>query len=507
MWIRKYQRDRKKGVDSPVPTQVVSNEEILPRPQSEAQKKVEHLIGELSEQRAKKLGLSRRDFMASTMGMATCFLASNKVFGNCWDVSEAETWEAAAYQEKFPKGEYFIFDVQTHFTNGIPIPGFRTMEFVKNMGFNLKDDAESYSFRTYVKEIFFDSETTMAVISGVPGKERQRGPDGRVLEGAERTRGRVSDNLLPSWFMSQSKKQLNALAGSERVLCQGNLAPNHYWDKATNSPDKAATIEQMEREIELYGINSWKWYCHTDPGQSGGGFQMDDDNAQWFIEESRKRGMKLISVHKGYSYQSRTLGHLANPKDVEKAALRNPDFNFVVYHSAIQHGPVEPNWRESNKYDPTTGDFAWHSVLMDIKKRNPRMNNVYPEIGSFFNVLAVVDPVMCMHGMGKNIKHYGADHVIWGTDCLWWGSPQWAIDAFKRFQISDEMCEKFGYKKITKEDKAKIFGLNAARLYNVDVKAKRKAFPADALDRLKTAYLEQGGQRENAAYGWVRAED
>src|SRR5688572_30930442 len=52
---------------------------------------------------------------------------------------------------------------------------------------------------------------------------------------------------------------------------------------------------------------------------------LDDDNAMWFYEESRKRGMKLISVHKGYSYQSRTLGHLANPKDVEKAALANPD--------------------------------------------------------------------------------------------------------------------------------------------------------------------------------------
>ena len=76
---------------------------------------------------------------------------------------------------------------------------------------------------------------------------------------------------------------------------------------------------------------------------------------------------------------------------------------------------------------------------------------------------------MCQHLIGKNIKYYGADHVIWGTDCLWWGSPQWVIDAFKRFQISDELCEKFGYKKLTKEDKAKIFGLNAAKIYGVDV--------------------------------------
>lgn len=506
MWIRKALRDMKKGVDSPMPTQVVSNEEFIPRPQSEPQKHVEHLIGEMATERSKKLGLDRRTFMASSMGLATCFLASNKVYGNVWDVEDVETWEPAAYDEKWPKDEYFIIDVQAHFTNGLPIPGFRDMEFVKNMGFNLKTDSEAYSFRNFVKEMFFDSDTNMVVISGVPSKENLRGPDGKVLEGAARTPG-AAGRVLPSWVMHEARKKINDVAGCQRALNQGNLAPNHYWDKAKNAINKAELIEQMEREIKVYGIGSWKWYCHTDPAQTGNGFQLDDDNAQFFIEESRKRGLKVISTHKGYSYQSRTLGHLANPKDVEKAALRNPDFTFVVYHSAIKHGPNEKDWKESNKFDPTTGDFEWHSVLMDIKKRNPNMKNVYCEIGSFFNVLAVTDPIMAMHGMGKNIKYYGADHVVWGTDCLWWGSPQWGIDALRRFNISPEMCEKFGYKPITKEDKAKIFGLNAAKIYGVDVKAKRKALKADALEQMKIAYLERGGLRSNAAYGWVREGD
>lgn len=501
MWIRKVLRDIQKGVDSPMPTQYVSNEEFIPRPQTRQQKQVEYLIEEMAEQKCKKLAMDRRSFMASSMGLATCFLAANKVYGNYWDVDEAETVEPAAYDEKWPKGEYFILDVQTHFTNGVALP-FRNMEFVKNMGFNLKNDVDAYGFPNFVKELYFDSETEMIVISGVPGRELQKDAEGKVLEGPARRGG-----ILPSWLMSRRKKELNDLAGSGRALCQGNCAPNHYWDKAANKPDYKALQEQMELEVKLYGIDSWKWYCHFDPGQSGGGFQLDDDNSAWFYEQSRKLGLKLVSVHKGYSYQSRTLGHLANPKDVEKAALQNPDFNFVVYHSAIKHGSNEPNWLENNKYDPTTGDFEWHSVLMDIKKRNPQMKNVYCEIGSFFGVLAIAHPEMCMHGMGKNIKHYGSDHVIWGTDCLWWGSPQWVIDAFKRFQISDEFCEKFGYKKITKEDKAKIFGLNAARLYGIDVKAQRKAFPADALSRMKTAYLERGGQRSNAAYGWVRSGD
>jgi len=118
----------------------------------------------------------------------------------------------------------------------------------------------------------------------------------------------------------------------------------------------------------------------------------------------------------------------------------------------------------------------------------------------------IADPLMCMHGMGKNIKYFGSDHVIWGTDCLWWGSPQWVIEAFKRFQISDELCDKFGYAKVTKDDKAKILGMNAAKIYGVDVSARRNAFPADTMSKLKQTYLSQGGQRSNAVYGWVRAE-
>jgi uncharacterized protein len=499
MWIRKSQRDRKKGVDSPMPTQVLSNEEFIPRPQSQKQKQVEYLIGQMAEEKSKKLGMDRRTFMASAMGLATCFLASNKVWGKIWEVDEAETLDHAAYAEHLPKGEYFVMDVQTHFTNGIAL-NFRTNEFVKNMGFSLKDDVESYSFSTFLKEIFFDSETEMIVISGVPGRELNKDDAGKVLEGKARGGG-----ILPSWLMAQSRDKINEFAKSRRALSQGNLAPNHYWDKTANAPDKAAILEQMDRELNQYKIGSWKWYCHSDPGRSGNGFQLDDDNAAWFYEESRKRGLKIFSVHKGFSYQSRILGHLANPKDVEKAALNNPDLTFIIYHSALQHGPNEPEYAAS--VDPVTGDFAWHNILMDIKKRNPKMNNVYPEIGSFFNVLAIADPKQCMHGIAKNIKTYGADHVIWGTDCLWWGSPQWSIEAFKRFQITDEFCEKFGYAKISKEDKHKIFGHNAARIYGVNVKEKRNPLSPDIIAQARKTYENAGLLRDNAAYGWVRADD
>ena len=301
MWIRKGERDRMMGVDSPIPTQVVSNEEFIPRPQTEKQKQVESLIMEWGTRNAKKIGMSRRGYMASSMGLATAFLASNCVYGqDAFEVGEDEQFEpreTETVKANGQKGKFFVIDVQAHYSNGIAL-SFRNSETARNMGFSLKDDVESYSFRTFTKEMFLDSETAMVVISGVPGKEEQRAPDGRVLVDAERTpRGAI----LPSWLMAKSRNELNAMAGSQRALCQGNLAPNHYWNTATNSIDKAATLEQMERELNVYKINSWKWYCHTDPARTGNGFQLDDDNAQWFIEESRKRGMKLLSVHKGYS--------------------------------------------------------------------------------------------------------------------------------------------------------------------------------------------------------------
>ncbi len=503
MWIPKWQRDQRAGVESPIPTQPVSNEEFIPRPQTSQQKEWEWRIGELAEEKSRALGMTKRDFLRTSMGMATAFYASNLVFGPHWDVAEAETLEEAAIKEKFPKGEYFVFDVQTHFTDGIAF-GVRRYgnSILQGMGIELKENPDQYSFPNFVKEIFFESDTSMVVVSGIPGREVDKDQAGNILEGRDRRGG-----ILPSWLMSKAKAQINGLAGGKRALCQGNCAPNHYWDRAKNRPDFPALYDQMEREVGQYGIDSWKWYCHTDPGRSGDGFRMDDEEMAYpFYQKSAELGLKVLSVHKGFASQSRTLGHYAHPADIEKAALDHPEFTFIVYHSALKHGPSEPEFSQPEFFDPESGDFLWHADLMRIKQRNPGMSNVYCEIGSSFGLTAILHPAICQHLIGRNIQTYGSDHVIWGTDCLWWGSPQWVIEAMKRFQISDELCEKFGYAKVTREDKARIFGLNAAKIYGVDPEQQIKALPGDSLSKLQAAYREQGGRPDNAAYGWVRAD-
>ena len=124
----------------------------------------------------------------------------------------------------------------------------------------------------------------------VPGREINKNLAGKVLEGRDRNGG-----VLPSWLMSRAKKELNDLAGSQRAFCQGNCAPNHYWNTKENKPDFPALFEQMEREVKTYGIDSWKWYCHTDPGKSGKGLRLDDEKLSYPIyEKSKKLGRQQI---------------------------------------------------------------------------------------------------------------------------------------------------------------------------------------------------------------------
>ncbi len=117
----------------------------------------------------------------------------------------------------------------------------------------------------------------------------------------------------------------------------------------------------------------------------------------------------------------------------------------------------------------------------------------------------ITHPEIAGHLLGQIIDGFGVDHVIWGTDCIWWGSPQWLIEAFRRFQIPQNLQEQFGYAPISESDRELIFGLNAAQLYDIDVETARQASVADDLAKMKTAYLASGAEPSNTAYGWVAA--
>jgi len=472
MWIRKNRRDLLTGRQLPLPTQIVSTEEYYPMPQSADQRRVERRLLELADDYSARLGLSRRDFLRTSGGMATAFIALNEVFGRSFVVSVAEAMEPAAYREAWPKKE-FIFDAQTHHVKeSMAGPTFfRTL--TGKLGLNPvlateKADKDVLHRANFVKEIFFDSDTVMAVMTGA-------------------AIGPPDTYALPVEDMVATRNLVNESAGSRRMLSHGLVVPT-----------EPNALEEAERQVRELKIDGWKFYT----GNPTGAFRMDDEKVFYpFLERTRKLGIRNISVHKGLPLPGRHKDYY-RPEDVLKAAGDFPDINFIVYHSGMKNMMTAPEPGESG-IDPD-GYIPWTTDLVRAREANPKLTNVYMELGTVFAHSVITHPEACGHLLGQIIRAFGADHVIWGTDCIWWGSPQWLIEAFRRFQIPENLQQKFGYRPITPADREKIFGLNLARLFGVDVKAARKALPDDAFTKLKTAYEHAGPEPSLAQYGWVR---
>ena len=111
-----------------------------------------------------------------------------------------------------------------------------------------------------------------------------------------------------------------------------------------------------------------------------------------------------------------------------------------------------------------------------------------------------------MHVLGQMIQAAGADHILWGTDSIWGGSPQSQIERLRRLKIKDQLVEKYKYPQLTDAIKNQIFGLNAARLFGIDPKSKRKAIKADKLTKLREEYRRNPAPT-NTQYGWVWVPD
>jgi predicted TIM-barrel fold metal-dependent hydrolase len=170
-----------------------------------------------------------------------------------------------------------------------------------------------------------------------------------------------------------------------------------------------------------------------------------------------------------------------HPRDVPQAVKDWPDINFVIYHSA--------------------GEFLDDLVALKTTEI-PNHTNINSELGAIFAGAVTNGVEAVAHLLGKLVKAFGPDHVIWGTDSIWYGTPQWQIDALKTFKMPQRFIDEFDYPDITDEIKAKIFGLNAARLYNLNVDELRcTALPADGIAKAKAAYPEVA-QRSLKTYGF-----
>jgi predicted TIM-barrel fold metal-dependent hydrolase len=472
MWKKKTASDQETGASSPIPTQIVSNEEYPPLPQTPDQKRVEAKIRELADEFSRKLGMNRRDFLKSSGGMVTGFLAMNAIHGCGYDASEAEALDYEAYLENRPKNQ-FIFDAQTHHVkDSIKGPTmFRTM--TAKAGINpelegINPGPDTLHRANFVKEIFFDSDTVMAIMTGA------------VI-------GPPKHHALPVEDMVETRRVVNTAAGSQRMLSHG----------LANPMDPAFVPEGMDYQVNELGIDGWK--CYT--GNPTGAWRLDDPEVAYpFFEKSLELGITNISIHKGLPLPGRFEQYFM-VDDIMTAAKAFPDINFIIYHSGMKHMMTMLPPGESGIEED--GYLPWTTDLVRMQKENPDVTNVYPELGAVFGHSVVTHPEICGHLLGQLNDAFGADHIIWGTDCIWWGSPQWLIEAFRRYEMPENLQEQFGYKNFTAAERDIIFGRNLARLFDVDVDAALTDIPADSLSEMKTAYIDAGAEPSNTQYGWI----
>ena len=191
---------------------------------------------------------------------------------------------------------------------------------------------------------------------------------------------------------------------------------------------------------------------------------------------ARRLGIKTICAHKGFGAGSPS----ASPADVPGAARDFPDVNFVVYHSGFERtGPPE------GPYTAATANQGINRLVTAMKKHRAGPNqNIYAELGStWWTVMR--DPAQAAHVLGKLLRYVGEDNVLWGTDCIFYGSPQDQIQTLRAFEISKEFQERYDYPELTRERKAKILGLNGARVYGVEPRTDRCAFTRHQLEEIQ----------------------
>jgi hypothetical protein len=285
----------------------------------------------------------------------------------------------------------------------------------------------------FLEEIFIRSDTTMVALSGLPIH-----PEGSPLS--------------PE-VMEETRQMVLALSGDERVLVNALALPQ-------TAPIESV-IEAMARTVGENRIAGWKTFTHF---PSGDNWWLDDHDPDLpavgnrFLDEVAASGAPIVFVHKGLSDQTR----YGSPEDIGPAARDHPDVKFVVYHSGFEVAQRE------GPYTRATAHLGVNRLVDSLRQAGVGPGqNVYAEIGStWWHLLRRPDEAA--HVLGKLLVAVGEDNLLWGTDSIFYGSPQGQIDALRAFQIPADLREQYGYPELTRGTKAKILGWNAAALYGIE---------------------------------------
>ena len=351
-----------------------------------------------------------------------------------------------------------------------------------NPGLEGEINLDRFKFENYLKEIFVDSDTKVALLSGSP----------------------VDDpfNLfLTNDQIAAARETVNSVAGSRRMFAHAIIQPGlDGW------------LDDVEHAIETLRPDSWKGYTIGDPlfqTKKQSQWRLDDEDLVYpFYERIVDAGINTVCIHKGlmpadYRNSWAGLWEHATVWDVGKAAQDWPQINFVIYHSALRPFVELPDAALQQFED--SGRIDWVTDLAEIPEKFG-VSNVYGELGTCFANTSVTHPRLAAALLGTLIRGLGADKVVWGTDSVWYGSPQWQIEALRRLEIPDDMQKKHGFAPLGAAEgpvKTAIFSGNAARLYDFDITAGIGELSLDRIAALKARFAATGMGRSNLRYGYV----
>ncbi|HEX8013251.1 MAG TPA: amidohydrolase family protein [Casimicrobiaceae bacterium] len=455
------------GTRLPIKLDTTTNGEFAPIALASVHHRARRLALESATANARRLNLGRRGFLVSACGVATTLLAMNAAYatggrrGGYYDLPVEAALDVQLGRSALDRGE-LVFDVQGHFVNptgawtrALP-PGAQPLKSFTDLRGCASASAPGLGYLqclgadAFIKDVFLDSDTDLVVLSFVPST--RKGEPLTIEEAAA------------------TAKIVERLEGTHRMLLHGRVNPNQAGD-----------LEGMDELAERYKIAAWKTYTQWGPERKG--FFLDDEVGLAMIEKARWLGIRNIAIHKGLPFGPESYPH-STCVDVGRVAKRYPDVNFLIYHSGFvpgkREGPYAP--RRSDGIDALVTSLRDNGI-------GPG-GNVYAELGSTWRFL-MRDPDAAAHALGKLLRYVGEDNVLWGTDSIWYGSPQDQIQAFRVFQISDELADKHGYPKITPALRAKVFGRNALRVYAIAEDVLKKHLVSDGVARQRVAYRER----------------